>query len=366
MLIAIIVCLIIMIILFINAINKVDIELPSKKAELVVKEKKTEKDIFEEYKIEEKAKVYNEENKLKIEVEFSKKLYNEKNESNKEYYEVLIKELVKVHKTDFILVDNKNNIKIEVFATSENNYKYKINNIENYYQVVDEKNELIKDFKEIESIDADIENKELNKFDNNKWSVKSAGVKILEYGEDYLGYNNYKILTNDIYIDTIILESTFEEEVVEGIKVGTSKSDIKEKLGEPTFEDNGYKLNDSYMYFYEDEIAIYPNTKFDNRKVENLLIEYINLEEKEERKVLAYKILQENFDFKSHIDENNVLNLVSVNRGIIIKIDTDNNVTGDLYNNYDFTKQTSDYIRNGIFSLESNIDLINETEKNRK
>ena len=49
-----------------------------------------------------------------------------------------------------------------------------------------------------------------------------------------------------------------------------------------------------------------------------------------------------------------------------LKIDENNQVEVNLYNNYDFTKQTSDYIRNGIFSLESNIDLINETEKNRK
>ena len=365
MTIAIIICLIVILLLIINTLNKIDLELSDEKAELISKENKTEEDILEEYRIEEKSKTYNEEAKLELEVEFSKKLY-EDNNSNKDYYEGIIKEFVKIYKTDFVLVDNEKNIKIEVFATSENNYQYKINEIENYFDVTKEKNEQIKNFKEIESVDADIENKELNKFDNNDWSVKAAGVKILEYGEDYLGYSNYKVLTNDIYIDTIILESTYEEEVLEGIKVGTSKEEIKEKLGKPTFGNNGYKIKDSYMFFYDDEIAIYPNTKFKNSKIENLIIEYINSEEKEERKVLAYEILRDNFDFDSFIDENNVLNLVSPNRGITIHINENKQISIDIYNNYDFTNKTADYIRDGIVNLNTEIDSVYETEKNRK
>lgn len=355
----------IMFILFINTLNKIDINIPTQEAEFISTENKTEEDVFKEYKITEKSKIYNQDNKLEMEVEFSKKLYQNDN-SNKEYYEAIIKDFVKLYKTDFIIVDNKNNIKIEVFATSENNYKYKINNIEEYFKVAEEKNNKIKKFKEIESKNLDIENKELNKFDNNEWSVKAAGVKILEYGEDYLGYENYKILTDDIYIDTIILESTYIEEVLEGIKVGTSKNEVKEKLGEPTFEDNGYKINDSYMFFYDDEIAIYPNTKFNNLEIEKLIINYINSKEKEERKMFAYSILSDNFDFKSWVDENNILNIVSVNRGISIYVDENNQLTADIYNNYDITEKTKECIRNGIIELNLEIDSVYEAEKNRK
>lgn len=365
MIIAILICLIVIIMLFINALKKIDLELPTTKAELIKKENKTKEDILEIYKIKEKSRRLNIDDKLELEVEFSNKLFKG-DKSNREYFEAIINDFVKLYKTDFVLVDNEKDIKIEVFATSENNYKYKINDIEDYYKVVEEKNEQIKNFKEIEVKNAEIKNEEIEKFDHNDWSVLGAGVKILEYGDGYLGYDNYKVLTNDIYIDTIILEKTFEEEVIKGIKVGTPKEEIKEKLGEPTFGENGYKIKDSYMFFYDEEIAIYPNTKFKNSQIEEMLFNYIKSEEKEDLEIFSHIIIVDNLDFKSWVDENNVFHLESPNRGICIHIDENKQVTADIYNNYDITERTKEFIRNGIFKLNSEIDTIYEIEKNRK
>ena len=58
--------------------------------------------------------------------------------------------------------------------------------------------------------------------------------------------------------------------------------------------------------------------------------------------------------------------MVSPNRGINIHIDENKQIIVDIYNNYDFTDKTSDYIREGIFNLEAEIDTVYEAEKNRK
>lgn len=366
---AIVISLIVISLIFIDTLNKLNLkEENSEKAELSSTYVKTTDDIYDEYKIKEESKIYNEENKLEIQVNFNKYLY-ENNESNKEYFESVIKDLVKVYKTDFVIVDKIKNIKIEVIATSENNYTYTINNIENYFEKTEEKNSEIKNFKEISSIDEELDNKEIKKFDANDWSVKAAGVKIQEYGDGYLKYNNYKVLTDNIYINTIVLEENFEEEILEGIKVGTSKEEIKEKLGDPTFEEGqtlGYKTNDSYIFFYDNEVAIYPNTRFfNNKKLETIITDYINLE-KQERNLFARSILKEYNDFKSYIDNQNNLNLISSTRGISIKVDENKEVQVNIYNNYDLTEQTKNNIREEIFNSNFETDLIFETEKNRK
>ena len=167
LIIAIILCIIVIIILFINTIKELGrINESGKvedKAELVSTKEKTEKEIYEKYEIEEKTKIYNEEGIIQIELSFSKELYEEDNNSNKEYFEAIIDELVDLYKKDFILLDKEKNIKIKVIATSENNSKYSINEIENYFEETEKNNEKIRNYKEIKEIEEKIENRELKK-----------------------------------------------------------------------------------------------------------------------------------------------------------------------------------------------------------
>ena len=370
MIIAVIICLIAIIFIMLDTIKKIKPEeQPKDKAEFSDIQIKTEENIYEQYKIKEDSKKYNEDGIMQIQLQFSKDLFDDEYISNEEYFEALIEDFVKIHKTDFELIDNKKKIKIQVKATSENNYDYTINSIEDYFKKAEEKNELVKNKKEIKEVEAKIKDSQIKRFDTNNWSVKASGVKILEYGKDYLGYENYKVLTNDLYIDSIIFENTYEKDIVDGIKLGDSQEEIKDKLGDPTFSEDGifgYKTTDSYIFFYDNEVVMYPNENFSNLKIESAILNYINSEEKEARNIFAYKIMNKYMDFKTDIDKNNNLNIYSINRGINISIDENLHVKTTLFNNYDFSGKTMKYIRDEIFETNFDKDLIYEAEKLRK
>ena len=125
MIIAVIICLIAIIFIMLDTIKKIKPEeQPKDKAEFSDIQIKTEENIYEQYKIKEDSKKYNEDGIMQIQLQFSKDLFDDEYISNEEYFEALIEDFVKIHKTDFELVDNKKKIKIQVKATSENNYDY--------------------------------------------------------------------------------------------------------------------------------------------------------------------------------------------------------------------------------------------------
>lgn len=327
-----------------------------------------DKTIFEKYNCKETKKEEND-TKIEINTKFEKELYDENDNSNKKYFEDMIEELVNIYEKDFSIYDKSKEIKIDVNVNSKADYKYKINSIEDYFETTEENNKSIKEYEKIETIKNTVKYREFNKFINNKWSIKGAGVEIKEKGEGFVSYGNYKILTDNIFINTIILNSKFEEEIFEGIKVGDSFEKVKEKLGEPIFEQEnmiGYKTNQCYTFFYNDEVAIYPNQKFNNNKLEKLIEEYLKKDKKFERKYFAYELLNSYEDFKSYIDDNNLLNLYSSIRGIKIQITSENEIITNIYNNYNINKNTKENIRTGNFKTNFEKDLVYETELNRK
>lgn len=370
---AIIICLIVMVIILIESLNKIkENDEDNKKAELSeVSEADLVQDdlaIYRKYNCKDVSKEYTT-NNFKVNLSFGKDLYSKEGESNQEYFESLINELVKVYKRSFQMEDKDKEIIIEVNYISETNYFYKINSKENYFEDAEEKNNEIKNYKEIETIQNKVSYEDFNKFNQNEWSVQAAGVEIKEKSNGVLDYGTYKILTDNIFTNTIIMNSEFKDEIIEGIKVGDSFNSIKQKLGTPTFEKTnmiGYKTNDEYIFFYNDEVAIYPNIKSSNLELEELIQNYINGTYDGERKEFAFDILHKYYDFKSYIDNSNSLNLESATRGIKIKISDKNQVDINIYNNYDMTETTKKYIREGKINTNFETDLIYETEINRK
>ena len=202
----------------------------------------------------------------------------------------------------------------------------------------------------------------------NSWSARAAGIKIKETGENYLDYGTYKVLTNNTFINTIILKPDFPDEVIEEIKVGDSFTNIKNRLGEPTFKSNnflGYKTDSVYAFFYTDEVAIYPNISFQNLQLEELITKYINGEYSSTGR-FSYDVIHTYLDFNSYVDEQENVNIESPVRGIKITITKNGDLSAQIYNNYDITETTKKYIREDIIKTDFETDLINEYELNRK
>lgn len=359
--------ILIMLIMILNSLNKISEDKPSEDlAELTAKDNITDDYIYEKYECKDISKQYIDD-KLQISLNFDRDLFDNENNSNKEYFENIIKELVKKYERDFVLIDNNRNIIINVNVNSTEDYNYTINNIEDYFNQAEKFNEKLKDYEKIKTTDADISNTDFKMFNMNSWSIRAAGVEIKEIGDGYLDYGNYKVLTNNTFIKTIILGLDFEGEIIEGLKVGETFEDIKQKLGEPTFKQNnmiGYKTNDVYVFFYNNEVAIYPNEYFSNLGLENLIEKYVTGEYRE-RSELAYDIIHNYLDFHSYIDNNNTLNIESPVRGMKIKITDQGDLSSEIYNNYDITEKTKKYIRENIIRTNFETDLVYENEIDR-
>ena len=149
--------------------------------------------------------------------------------------------------------------------------------------------------------------------------------------------------------------------------MGDTFNSIEKKLGEPTFEENnmiGYKTSNAYMFFYNDQVVLYPNEYFNNNKIENLIQDYIDGKYSDTSR-FAYEIIHYYMDFTSKIDEQQTLNLSSPVRGIDIHITKDGKISADIYNNYNITETTKKYIREEIMKTNFDKDFVFESELNR-
>lgn len=365
-----IVVLIMIFIMINNSLNEINNnnndEDISEKAELSQENNMTSEDIYQKYECENIESEYVD-NNLQINLDFSKDLFSENN-SNQKYFDNIIESLVKVYNRDFILKDKNKNITISVKVNSPEDYTYTINNIQDYFKQAEEKNKEINNYKEIKSTPINNLYSDFEKFNLNSWSARAAGIKIKETGKNYLDYGTYKVLTNNTFINTIILKPDFPDEVIEEIKVGDSFTNIKNRLGEPTFKNNnflGYKTDSVYAFFYTDEVAIYPNISFQNLQLEELITKYINGEYSSTGR-FSYDVIHTYLDFNSYVDEQENVNIESPVRGIKITITKNGDLSAQIYNNYDITETTKKYIREDIIKTDFETDLINEYELNRK
>ena len=84
---------------------------------------------------------------------------------------------------------------------------------------------------------------------NNGWDrvkAKFSSGYIIDENGNYVHDDGFTLYCESTNVKNIIFNSKYEDEVIGGIKVGTSQKDIKNILGEPTFENKelnmiGYK-----------------------------------------------------------------------------------------------------------------------------
>ena len=227
MIIVIIISLVVMVFVIISTINRLK---PKEKeeekpAELISPEIQTDYDIFDKYNSVLEDKRY-EDNNFIVEVDFEKDLYDENDRSNRDYFESLIEELIVQYDTDFYLIDKNKQIEIEVYKDEMGEYKYKINNIENYFEnsTVDQE---IRKYQEIGTIKNSIKSEDINSFSYNGWEIGRVGAKVDRRDKEYLYYKNYRIRTDNTTVDKMFFEKNYEEEIIEGVKVGEDFKEIE-------------------------------------------------------------------------------------------------------------------------------------------
>lgn len=177
---------------------------------------------------------------------------------------------------------------------------------------------------------------------NNSWNRINAGFtsgyQAVENGS-YI-FEGYTLNCNDnLYVNNIVFNKNYEEQVIGNLTVGTSYKDTVSALGKPTFYNErlnlyGYKTGNYYAFFSDDEISIYPNTNVNNSEFEKLLLSYLEGTFSGNQTNFVVQIRKDYPDFDAKLDGENVI-LISTDRRVKITLNGVYNETEIIfYNGY--------------------------------
>ncbi len=299
-----------------------------------------------------------------INLRFKNNLYVN-NESQEKYFDDIVKVLENKLTAPFKITDDKNNIEIYL---NKNEDIYTINGVEDYF----ENNKFIEvnshKTKKTKVVSKD--SKELNLISINGWKRDNLKIdrepQTIDY--EWIDYGDFKENYSDININYIIYNENYKSEIVDGIKVGTSFTEIKNVLGEPHFSKSnkmiGYKMDDLYAFFYDDMIVVYPNLNINNLFFEQKVLEYYNGSYNGNRTEFIVDILENYQDFKSEIIDNGI-RLYSYNRGIELYLYDDKTMNIVVYDNYNFSDIIKTLAESGKLELNLDKDYINLYEEER-
>lgn len=330
------------------------------------------KEIVEHYGCKYKNDTYEakREYKTEINLEFSRQLY-ENDISNEEFYNSIIEDLAKfLRYSNFKMIDMKNDIIIEVICKDQKIFLITINGIEDYFIYMDSQLELTK-FKEIKTISFNIEAPEIQSLIDNGWSTN---IDLGTRESIFQTYNLYKDegfkvkkIGQEIY--NIVFDENYQGNIVNGLKVGITLSNIENKLGTPAFKDTdlnviGYKGKDIYVFFTKNQISIYRNKKYDYNEFWNLVDDF--LEDKYDFKGFMNELTYIWNDYSEYTYQNDYLFISYPNRGVDVKLNVDNVSGIVLYNNINENLDTvKKYLKNTEFISRLQLDNIFEAEKRR-
>lgn len=324
-----------------------------------------------------------------IYLKFKYALYTDEVSNEEYYYRMIALMLGYLNYESIRIIDQENDIVIAVKANSETQEitSLLINGKSNYF-ATQETLESIEKYQTFDLVEIEIQSEEIKNLINNNWIEKEV-----EFGTKESTYNGYDIYFDEgIEIKTInkkvfniVFTEKYGKEVVNGIKVNTAFDEIKQTLGTPTFNHEnyienkqkdigyiGYKGEEFYVFFSENEISIYRIEKANTSTGLADAIEKFNTEA--DLRVFVSRItdMWPDYDYYGY-DENYVTLKYSL-RGLRIAF-TPSEAGVYIYNNYngyianettieDVTKNTELIPKN--VNLQIDEDLVNLYEENRK
>lgn len=288
--------------------------------------------------------------------------------SNKGFYEKLIQYCAYVlNYKNFAIIDEKNDVNILVYCNEETSQvaSYYINGIQNYFDYVENKNN-INNFETTESIKVDVTSEELKNIINNNWKTDN-----LVFGTIETTYKNY-----DIYFDegiqirkvngkvfNIVFTNNYKNNVIDTINTKSSNEEIEEILGKPQFKTGklvGYKCENMYVFFFNNQISIYRTDKYNTEKIAEIIQKYIS---GEDMKTFIDSIKNEWKDYDEYEYTTEHVILKYTLKGMCIKYDSTTKKGVTFYNNYTglaYGNTTFEEFINNEAELPNNIYIENK------
>lgn len=299
--------------------------------------------------------------------------------STKTYFENLIQYSAYVLQyKNFYIVDENKNINIFVLCNPEKETvtTYYINGNERYFETLQNEQNM-KNAEQPEITSVKVSSEELNKIISNEWKTNNINLGTQE--STYRGYDiyfdeGYEIRKINGQIFNIVFTDKYNKEIINNIKVKTSKEETKKILGKPAFESSetwGYKTEKFYIFFSDEQISIYPTVEYNTEKVIETIEDYKKTNDFQKYMNNIRTIWQDYDYFES---TGNKVIIQYTLKGIKFKYDSTAQNGIILYNNYTglINKNSTlrDVINNKVLNLPEkmyyeNTDLVFENEKSR-
>ena len=298
----------------------------------------------------------------------------------KDFYNALIQNVAQMLNYNNVrIIDEDKQLEIKVVCDKENRTligSY-INNDTNFYGHY-ESQKALANYKPTQVTNLRLDSNELKTLSQNNWNRKELCIgKETEKVDEYIEYLDYGIYIYDIdeKVFNLIFDTRYKGTIVNGIKVGDSLENVVSILGNPTFgniEEGyvGYKGQELYVFFNNEQISIYPVENNNSSDLSQLVKQYES-DGSIKKLVSNATDIWENYE-EYYYDEYTV-NLtyplaglkfqfgITENHGIIIY----NNFTGKIFDNYtqeELSKAETE-IPSYIYFVEG--DSVNEYEYER-
>ena len=314
-----------------------------------------------------------------IYVEFSKDLFDKDGNSNKNYFFKIIDEIVPYYKEQsFYLIDNIQEIYIHIrYNVDTKDHTIIINEVENFYENANGKNYI------------EVENSEIVKRSGFmildpylfKLSLKSYYLDSItedlgegtDLGNGYTSYLNGTMKIRTVPtggVRNIVYTKDYEGKITSEIRAGMNLKEIKKIEPENAFgslSDDylGYREDNFYVFFYDNELSFYPYSYKNNTKFESLLKDYLDNRDLN----LFVRNLKTGWMAYDHFEydpKTNSADVLYSTRGVHIKIENNEPKGITFYSNYHFTDYTKKLVKQGIVNFKPGVDLVHETELERR
>lgn len=341
---------------------------------VTLEEAKTIKDIIEEYGSVYISKTGSIEDT--VYVSFKYDLFDENGKSNKSYFYNMIEEIEKIEDRTFYLKDTEKKIDISViYNPATNSFTVFINEVENYYDTVD--GEIYVELSESEErkVSDLIMNNELIRIlgSNSAFYARTelTSDEKEELDNGYTSFQDGKILAKLQYGKAlnVIFKAGYEESIAYRINVGTPLETIasvypKYNFGSPRDGYLGYITEYGYIFFYENEVSVYPYMYKENTYFDDYISDYYNTGNFE-RLVSDFTGNWTSY-FERNIDlEAKNFTISFPTRGIRIDIKNGDQKGITIYNNYYLSDKMKDLVKAKKVTLDSKHDLVDVVEKSR-
>ena len=250
----------------------------------IKEEARTIKDIIEKYDstyIKEEGYII-----ISIYANFKYDLFDQNGNSNEDFFNNIIKEIVYLKKCNIYLIDEEKSIKIFVkYDEDTGEYTVKYNNVEDFYNNMDGSlyvnlnNEIIAKKQKMFITASELVTLIVS-------NMEESSIKLgdgIDVGHGYFSYKDGTILTRNFNkrVRNIVYRNGYNEKITTSVSIGDSLDSIAEKYPNYAFGSVregylGYRTDDIYIFFYEDEVSAYGYSYFSNDQFESYLEEYLS------------------------------------------------------------------------------------------